>query len=79
LDKKLLPFWKLCRKKKERSQGNWLNSFCSKLDKQDIFIDCQPHRWMIVLPGWDLYLLHCVRQLKIENNEFATWLVKEHI
>jgi hypothetical protein len=22
LDKKLLPFWKLCRKKKERSQGN---------------------------------------------------------
>jgi hypothetical protein len=45
LDKKLLPFWKLCRKKKQRPQGNWLDSSCSKLNgKRDIFIDCQPHR-----------------------------------
>jgi hypothetical protein len=36
LDKKLLTFWKLCRKKKQRPQGNWLDSSCSKLDKRDI-------------------------------------------
>jgi hypothetical protein len=45
LDKKLFPFWKLCRKKKQRPQANWLDSSCSKLNKRDIFIDCQPHRY----------------------------------
>jgi hypothetical protein len=44
LDKKLLTFWKLCRKKKQRPQGNWSDSSYSKLNKRDIFIDCQPHR-----------------------------------
>jgi hypothetical protein len=39
LDKKLFPFWKLCREKKQRPQGNWLDSSCSKLNKRDIFID----------------------------------------
>jgi hypothetical protein len=29
LDKKLLPFWKLRRKRKQRPQGNWLDSSCS--------------------------------------------------
>jgi hypothetical protein len=28
LDKKLLPFWKLCRKKKQRPRGNWLAGPC---------------------------------------------------
>jgi hypothetical protein len=44
LEKKLLPFWKLCRKKKQRPQGIWLDNSCSKLNKRDIFIDYQPHR-----------------------------------
>jgi hypothetical protein len=29
LYKKLLTFWKLYHKKKERPQGNWLDSSCS--------------------------------------------------
>jgi hypothetical protein len=70
LDKRLLTFWKLCRKKKQRPQGNWLDSSCSKLDKRNIFIDCQPHRQTIVLPGWDfMYLLHRVRQIT-ENRKY---------
>jgi hypothetical protein len=36
LDKKF-TFWKLCRKKKQRPQGNWLDSSCSKLDKPETF------------------------------------------
>jgi hypothetical protein len=45
LDKRLLTFWKLCRKKKQKTQGNrWLDSSGSKLDKRDIFTDSQSHR-----------------------------------
>jgi hypothetical protein len=44
LDKRLLTFLKLCRKKNPRPRGNWLDSSCSKLDKRDIFTDSQSHR-----------------------------------
>jgi hypothetical protein len=67
LDKKLLTFWKLFRKKNQRPRGNWLDgSSCSKLDKRDIFTGS------VVLPGWDLYLLHCVLQL-IRNMPHDLW------
>jgi hypothetical protein len=79
LDKKLLPFWKLCRKKKQRPQGNWLDSSCSKLDKRDIFIDCQHHRYTILLPVSDMYLPQFTMTVKVKNNESATWLIWRNI
>jgi hypothetical protein len=35
LDKKLLTYWKLCRKKKQRPQENWTVLACSKLDMNE--------------------------------------------
>jgi hypothetical protein len=38
LDKKLLTFRKLCRKKKQKPQESLLDSSCSMLDKRDIWL-----------------------------------------
>jgi hypothetical protein len=39
LDKKLLTFWRFCRKKKPKTQENQ-----KQVGKWDIFIDVQPRR-----------------------------------
>jgi hypothetical protein len=80
LDKRLVTFWKFCRKKKQRPQGNWLDSSCSKLDKRDIFIDCQRPRYTILLQDQTCISLNSLSiTMKIKNNESATWLIWRNI
>ena len=46
-----MEYWIETLPQEETETTGELDSSCSKLDSRNIFIDCRPHRRMIVLPG----------------------------
>ena len=46
-----MEYWTETLPQEETETTGKLDSSCSKLDSRNIFVDCRPHRRMIVLPG----------------------------
>jgi hypothetical protein len=46
-----MEYWTETLPQEETETTGKLDSSCNKLDSRNIFVDCRPHRRMIVLPG----------------------------